>query len=176
MRRRRWFERTFDLGHRVESFPDILERLRGTPARLEDQLRDQARDVLVRRLDERWTIQENVGHLGDLEPLWGGRLEDLLNQENSLRPADLTNRGTEEARHDEADIADLLGAFRSARTELVERLSTLSDEQLSLTAFHPRLELKMNTVDLFFFVAEHDDHHLARITEILREIGGEEDH
>lgn len=173
MRRRVWFERSFDLGHRAEVFPDILERLRGTPARLEDQLRDLTPQVLVRRPDDRWTIQENVGHLGDLEPLWAGRLDDLLNRENSLRPADLTNRRTEEARHNEADIEDLLGAFRTARTELVKRLEALGDEQLDLSSFHPRLELRMNTVDLFFFVAEHDDHHLARITEILREIEGE---
>jgi hypothetical protein len=26
----------------------------------------------------------------------------------------------------------------------------------------------MNVTDLCFFVAEHDDHHLARITEALR--------
>jgi uncharacterized damage-inducible protein DinB len=172
MRRRRWFERTFDLGHRADAFPDILERLRGTPARLEDQLRGQIPDVLVQRSDDRWTIQQNVGHLGDLEPLWAGRLDDLLSRENSLRPADLANRTTEEALHNDAAIADLLGAFRTARNELVGRLEALNDEQLSLSAFHPRLELRMNAVDLFFFVAEHDDHHLARISEILREIGG----
>jgi hypothetical protein len=27
----------------------------------------------------------------------------------------------------------------------------------------------MSVVDLFFFVAEHDDHHLVRITEIVGE-------
>lgn len=158
----------------ADSFPDVLERLRGTPARLEDQLHGQTRDVLVRRLDDRWTIQENVGHLGDLEPLWAGRLEDLLNHENSLRPADLMNRRTEEANHNDVGISDLLEAFRTARREVVDRLESLSDEELALSAFHPRLELQMNVVDLFFFVAEHDDHHLARITEILREIGGGE--
>jgi hypothetical protein len=29
----------------------------------------------------------------------------------------------------------------------------------------------MRTMDLFLFVAEHDDHHLARITELARLIG-----
>jgi uncharacterized damage-inducible protein DinB len=28
----------------------------------------------------------------------------------------------------------------------------------------------MTIIDLFFFVAEHDDHHLARITEMLRQV------
>ena len=34
------------------------------------------------------------------------------------------------------------------------------------TALHPRLETPMRMMDLFYFVAEHDDHHLARITAI----------
>ena len=28
-----WFERKFDFGFPVEKYPDIIERLRGTPAR-----------------------------------------------------------------------------------------------------------------------------------------------
>ena len=68
--RRRWFERTFDLGHPVEMFPDVLERLRGTPPRLEEVVGALGRNTLVERVDEGWTIQENVGHLCDMEPLW----------------------------------------------------------------------------------------------------------
>jgi hypothetical protein len=37
---------------------------------------------------------------------------------------------------------------------------------LQLTAHHPRLEQPMTVVDLCFFVAEHDDHHLAAITSL----------
>ena len=32
----------------------------------------------------------------------------------------------------------------------------------------PRLRTPMRLIDLGFFVAEHDDHHLARITELLK--------
>ena len=35
-------------------------------------------------------------------------------------------------------------------------------------ASHPRLATPMRLLDIAFFVAAHDDHHLARITEILR--------
>jgi hypothetical protein len=33
---------------------------------------------------------------------------------------------------------------------------------------HPRLGTPMRLVDMMFFVAEHDDHHLATITELAR--------
>jgi hypothetical protein len=37
-----------------------------------------------------------------------------------------------------------------------------------MSALHPRLKTPMRIIDLFLFVAEHDDHHLARITELAR--------
>lgn len=42
---------------------------------------------------------------------------------------------------------------------------------ITLTALHPRLRVPMNLVDHAFFVAEHDDYHLTRITELLAEFG-----
>jgi hypothetical protein len=34
------------------------------------------------------------------------------------------------------------------------------------TGLHPRLNQPMRVIDLILFIAEHDDHHLARITEL----------
>jgi hypothetical protein len=42
-----------------------------------------------------------------------------------------------------------------------------SDEQIVRTAVHPRLQMPMRLVDWAYFVAEHDDHHLARIRELI---------
>ena len=48
----------------------------------------------------------------------------------------------------------------------VQRMRRMTPEQLSRVALHPRLQQPMSVVDLCFFVAEHDDHHLATIAEI----------
>jgi hypothetical protein len=42
----------------------------------------------------------------------------------------------------------------------------LKEQDIYKTALHPSLKKLMRTIDLFLFVAKHDDHHLARITEI----------
>jgi uncharacterized damage-inducible protein DinB len=168
--RRRWFERTFEVGLPVAAFPDILERVRGTPARLEERVRVLTPDEFNAILDNTWSIQENVGHLLDLESLWAGRLDDLEAGAEQLRAADLENRKTHEARHNERDAEDLLSEFREARMATVSRLEELEAEVLGRTALHPRLKQPMNVVDLLFLVAEHDDHHLARITEIMRSV------
>ncbi len=78
-----WLERKFRFDFPVELYPNLRVRLWGAPARLEELTLDLAREQLVRRPDNRWSIQEHVGHLLDLEEdeddaqLDGDRVEDL---------------------------------------------------------------------------------------------------
>ena len=167
MKQEKWFERTFDLTVPITRFPSILERLRGTPPRLEERTSSLPSAVLTQRHDNRWSIQENVGHLLDLEPLWFQRTEQLFAGDKELVTADLTNRRTHEAHHNDRHVTDLLRSFRAARTHLVRRLAQADDGVLSHSATHPRLRTPMRLVDLAFFVAEHDDHHLAIIAALL---------
>lgn len=163
-----WFERQFPVGLPVHLFPVLVERLRGTPARLEDRLGSVPRTTLTRHGGKTWSIQENAGHLLDLEPLWMQRAEDLLAGRTELTPADLENRRTHKANHNAAALAGLLDAFRQARGALISRLDSVDEAVLVHTALHPRLHVPMSLVDHAAFVTEHDDYHLARITELLR--------
>lgn len=162
----KWFERKFDFSFEQNIFPSIIERMKGTPMRLTSAIKEIPLDMLEAKLDDKWSIKENIGHLIDLEPLWQGRLEDILNNEKYLRPTDLDNKQTDFAQHNSKDINDLLFNFEQIRNTTLEKLSGLSDEGIYKMALHPRLEKPMRTMDLFLFVAEHDDHHLSRITEI----------
>jgi hypothetical protein len=62
----------------------------------------------------------------------------------------------------------VLVAFRALRKELVGRVESLTTEEMGVTALHPRLGLPMTVSDHCFFMAEHDDHHLAAISELRR--------
>jgi uncharacterized damage-inducible protein DinB len=167
IRKQPWFERQFPTSLPAALFPVIVERLRGTPARLEDRLHPVPASILTRRSGTTWSAQENAGHLLDLEPLWFGRVEDLLTRRPEMTPADLTNRRTHEANHNAALLGTILSGFRQARAALVGRLERVDESALAYTAPHPRLRVPMNLVDHVYFVAEHDDYHLARITELL---------
>jgi uncharacterized damage-inducible protein DinB len=164
----KWFDRTFHFDATQNTFPAIIERLAGTPARLEEKFRDIPANIQTVRVAGTWTIRENVGHLTDLEPLWQGRLEDIISGKTELRPTDLQNTRTSQANHDAVPTAELLSRFRQVRTQTIRQLEKLSEEQVFRSALHPRLKTPMRTMDLFLFVAEHDDHHLARITELVR--------
>jgi uncharacterized damage-inducible protein DinB len=163
-----WFERKFAFDLPLSLLPNVLERLRGGPARLEERVSSLRPDVLTSRVNDTWSIQENVGHLGDLEPLWIHRAEQLLAGETALAVADLTNRVTHEANHNAATLRGLLERFRSLRGKFVSLLEGAEPDALQRAARHPRLGTPMRLLDIAFFTAEHDDHHLARITELLR--------
>jgi len=168
MQQVKWFNRSFDFASDQNILPSIIERLAGIPARLEEKFKSIPNNILSVRIDGRWTIKENVGHLIDLEPLWQGRLDDILNGKTELRPTDLQNTKTTEANHDAVPIEKLLNDFRAIRNKTVQLLENITEEQVFMSALHPRLKTPLRIMDHFLFAAEHDDHHLARITELVK--------
>ncbi len=168
MARPLWFERKFDFSFPVELYPEIIERLRGTPARIEERLRDLPHGLLTRRDGDKWSIQENIGHLLDLDELFAGRFEDYERGLERLRAADLLNQKTHQAQHNSRPSEEILREFGRGRVAIVARLESQPPEYFRRTALHPRLNTPMRVTDLLYFVAEHDDHHLARISELPR--------
>jgi uncharacterized damage-inducible protein DinB len=171
MQKTEWFNRKFPVIDDNGILPSIIERLGGTPARLEEMTGNLEPSLLTSKPGEKWTIKEEIGHLYDLEPLWLGRVDDLVNGAPELRAADLTNQKTHTANHDATPLKTLQQQFRQQRQLFVNKLIHLTAEQLRHVSLHPRLKTPMRIIDLAYFVAEHDDHHLASIREIIREQG-----
>jgi len=164
-----WTERKFSFDFPPEKWPDLMERLRGAPARIEERVRGLSADARTRRRDGKgWSIQENVGHLLDLEYLPMQRIEEILEGKAVLAAADMTNPKTHEAHHNDRDILTLCAELRSERAKLVARFEGLGESDWAKTSLHPRLKQPMRIVDIAYFTAEHDDYHLGRIGELIR--------
>jgi len=166
-----WFERKFEFTFPVEFYPNLAARLRGTPARLEETLRGSSHENLVNKESGKWSAQEHAGHLLDLEPLWAARVRDFVKGGDELTAADLKNQKTHDANHNARPLEEILTNFRNARMSLMAELAMMNPEQYSRTMLHPRLKQPMRLVDHLYFVAEHDDHHLARIWEMIHSDG-----
>ena len=162
-----WFERKFEFNFPVELHPNLCARLRGTPARLEELVSSSGRDLMIRKPEEKWSAQEHAGHLLDLESLWMARVGDFLAGGSELTAADLKNRKTHEANHNARPLEQILTEFRADRERLLQRVNKLDASLFARAIPHPRLKTPMRLVDHLYFVAEHDDHHLARIWELL---------
>ena len=143
-----WFQRSFDGGIPPDILPNLLERLRGTPARISERLTDLPPATLTRRENQSWSIQENVGHLRDLEELWAKRLADFLAGREELTPADLENTKTTTAGHNDKDLSTIVVGFRTAREAFVASLEKLTTEDLERTSLHPRLKQPMTILGM----------------------------
>ncbi len=164
----KWTDRRFSFDFPAGIYPEMIERIRGTPARLEELFAGLPAETLTAQIDGRWSMQENAGHLLDLESLVSQRIDEYLAGNSALHAADMSNRKTYDANHNEVAADSILKAFRAARHEIVNRLESFGAEIFERSALHPRLNVPMRLVDMLFFQAEHDDYHLARISEIKK--------
>jgi len=167
----RWTSRQFSFAFPVERIGVIRSRLYGTGARIAAAARGVPPAVLVAGHDGGWSIQEHVGHLHDLEALHLRRLDELARGAGRLSAADMENRATWDARHNERPFAEVFAAFAAGRAQLLARLDALDARGLAAAALHPRLQQPMRAVDVAFFTAEHDDHHLAKLEALVRAAG-----
>lgn len=172
MARIKWIERSFSFNYPVNLYPEIIERVRGASARLDEYLNSAPAEILTRRHDGSWSIQENAGHLFDLDALTLNRIEQYVAGVDVLHAADITNQATSEANYNDVSAATIARSFRERRLEVVNRLESLDAEMFARSAIHPRLNIPMRLVDFVFFEAEHDDYHFTRISELLKLSGG----
>jgi len=163
MRRTNWFERKFATIDDNGLLPGILERLDGTTPRLRALIAGRKPAVTP----DAWSAAKELGHLVDLEPLWRQRISEIAAGHADMTAADLTNRKTHDADHDHWTLDELVDRFEPLRDDLVSALRRMSDSDLERSARHPRLGTPMRVIDLAYFVAEHDDHHIAKLRLLL---------
>jgi len=170
MQRLKWVDRVFQFDIPMGWMPNVLARLAGTEARLREYVRNLSDQDARLKPDDKWSIKEHIGHLTDLESIHSGRLQDFRNREHELRAADMKNVATEKANHNDNSLENLLSDFAVKRKAFIEELRNLDDATQSHRAVHPRLKVLMRPVDMATFTAEHDDHHIASIVEILQKL------
>ncbi|MGQ0827807.1 MAG: DinB family protein [Bacteroidota bacterium] len=163
----KWTSREFDFNFPSENFLSIIKQLQSTAEKIKTITQGLSKNILTQKIDNAWSIQEHIGHLIDLDELHDGRINDFINKLEILRAADMTNQKTYKANHNERILSDLIHEFKNNRDHFISRLKKLDPNQ---SAFHPRLQKQMRVVDMAFFVAEHDNHHLMIIKNILNSV------
>lgn len=162
-----WLERSFHFDFPVTIFPVVFSRLEGTIFRLHAMLQNVTEEQ-GNNAAGGWNVKQQIGHLYDLEALWWQRLNDYAENKATLSPADITNQKTTEAGHEHQLLETLVNQFTVERQRMLETVYFFDKEQLQKVAIHPRLQQEFRLIDALYFIAEHDDHHLAQIATLLR--------
>jgi hypothetical protein len=158
-----WFERDLVFGKPKEMLPFYLERLSGTAARLEEKVKDIPDGILSRRLNNKWSVKENIGHLAEVDEVANKRIGEMISGISPMSPAVFEPKQD----YNSKCVLDVVNHFRKSRLANLSLYKSLSDSDLAKASLHPRLKVSMTAVDLAWFDAEHDDHHLVKINEIL---------
>ena len=161
-----WLEKQFDFDFPASQYIEFLQFLGETPSHLEALVESLPNEILVCRDGDSWSIQENVGHLLTAESLFLGRLDDYENDASVLQPARFEDNPTDKANFNIKDIQWILNEFRMQREKYMNRLDVLHPEEFEKAILHPRLNKPMRLCDMLFFHAQHDQHHLIRISEL----------
>lgn len=162
----KWFERKFDFSFDVNEYAAIYQRLQQAPESLERILQNKSNDILSYQPEGKWSIKEHTGHLSVLEPLWRARIQDIIEKRPTLTPTDLNNSSTSEAGFNKLSITELLQRFAAERRQTLTLLDSINISEHTNTSLHPRMQQSMRMIDILYFTAEHDDHHMLVIGEI----------
>jgi len=163
----KWFDRKFDFSFTTDHYTAVYERLKQAPDTLKQLTTNLSEDTLVQKTGDKWSVKEHAGHLSVLEPIWRIRFGDILESKPALTSADLSNRATTEAGFNSYTISSLLEKFADERKATLSLLNDIDVLDGSKTSLHPRLQQPMRVIDLVYFVAEHDDHHISVIREMI---------
>jgi hypothetical protein len=160
-----WFERNLKFGHPIEMLPFYLERLSGTIVRIETKIKGVSDEVLSKKINDKWSIKQNIGHLAEVDSIANKRIDEMTSGVEVMSPAVF-----EPMDYNPWPIEKVLERFRSNRNLNLKKYQSLSESELTKSSSHPRLKMPMTPIDLAWFDAEHDDHHLVKINEILKSL------
>ena len=158
-----WFKRDLSFGRPIEMLPFYLERLEGTMIRIQSKVDGIPDEILSFKPDNKWSVKEHIGHLAEVDEIATKRIDEMMAGVEVMSPAVF-----EPQNYNPWSIDSVVELFWKRRKSNLEKYSRLSPSSLSKSSLHPRLKLKMTPVDLAWFDAEHDDHHLVKMTEIIR--------
>ena len=120
---------------------------------------------------EKWSILEVLGHLADIEIVYGYRLRQMLaDKDPAIAPMDqdawAKNLGYLES--SPAEMIALYGLNRHANLKLLRRLKA---DDLKKSAFHPEIKTQLTVATLVERMAEHGTSHLGQIERLKKEAG-----
>ena len=115
---------------------------------------------------EKWCVLEILGHLADVEIVYGYRLRQMLaDTKPVIAPLD-QNAWARNLNYLDSPSSELVAFYGLGRHHNLRLLRSLQASDLSKSAFHPEMQREMTVADLVERMGGHGDAHLQQIEKL----------
>ena len=136
-------------------------------------------DVLISGLSEdelhsrpipnKWSVHENIAHVTCYQPTFLSRIKGILNQDNLYFEGYIPEEDPDFPKFLSMSAKELLAHQKEKRTEIVNLIFNLSNEQMKRTGIHSKFGY-MNILEWTEFFLLHEAHHIYTIFKLIRSI------
>lgn len=115
---------------------------------------------------EKWCVLEILGHLADVEIIYGYRLRQMLaDTKPVIAPLD-QNAWTRNLNYLNSPASELIAFYGLGRHHNLRLLRSLKASDLSKSAFHPEMQKDITVADLVERMGGHGAGHLQQIEKL----------
>ena len=115
---------------------------------------------------EKWCVLEILGHLADVEIIYGYRLRQMLaDTKPVIAPID-QDAWARNLNYLDSPPSELVAFYGLGRHHNLRLLRNLKISDLSKSAFHPETQRELTVADLVERMAGHDAGHLRQIEQL----------
>jgi len=117
---------------------------------------------------EKWCVLEVLGHLADVEIIYGYRLRQMLaDAKPVIAPID-QDAWARNLNYLNSPPVELVAFYGLGRLHNLRLLRSLKASDLSKSAFHPEMQKEITVADLVERMGSHGAAHLKQIEELKR--------
>ena len=117
---------------------------------------------------DKWCIREIVGHLADLEIVYGFRIRQIVAEEKPvIMPMD-QNAWVRSLSYMEAPVPELVALFGVNRHHNLRLLKNVKPADFAKGAYHPELKREMMLEEILRTLDEHTANHLEQIEKLKK--------
>jgi uncharacterized damage-inducible protein DinB len=143
----------------------LLQALAATPALLQDALEHLTDDDADRRPDaERFTIREATAHLADFEPIFRGRMQRMVAEDNPVLPGVDEGQLALDNDYAHANVTEQAQVFAQQRAETVAFLQALPTEAWHRSGLREGVGT-MSVEAIAHLLVVHDVYHLKQVND-----------
>ena len=121
---------------------------------------------------EKWCVLEVLGHLADIEIVYGYRLRQMLaDTKPVIAPMD-QDAWARNLGYVESPPAELVAFYGIARHHNLRMLRRARPDDFSKSAYHPELQREVTVAEIVERMGGHGANHLQQIEKLKRQAGG----